>query len=66
MGIAAAPDELELYEFAIRWKVNPQELRQNWTLEDMRWVQLVEQAQELAAPVVAQKARERAAKKAKK
>ncbi|MBL8186592.1 MAG: hypothetical protein JNK38_01220 [Acidobacteria bacterium] len=65
-GIAAAPDDLDILEFAIKWRVNPRELREQWELRDIYWLQLVEEAQRLAAPVVEQRARERAAKKAKR
>lgn len=65
-GLAAAPDDLHILEFALRWRVNPRELREQWELRDIYWLQLVEEAQLLAAPEVEKRRRERAAKKKKK
>jgi len=65
-GFAAAPDDLEVLEFALQWRVNPQEIRESWSLRDLHWLQLLEHAKELAAPAIDRKARERAAKAAKK
>jgi hypothetical protein len=62
MGIAAAPDDLALLEFALKWRVNPRELREQWELRDILWLQLVEDAQLLAAPEIEKRRRERIAK----
>lgn len=63
-GYAAAPDDLPLYELALRWHYPPHELRQ-WSVDDLYWMQTLELAQALAAPIIHRRAAERAAKKAK-
>ncbi len=66
LGIARAPEDLEVLEFAVKWKLNPADIRKNWSVRDMRWVQLVEEAHYLAEPEIAAHEREKAAKEAKK
>ena len=63
LGIAAAPEDLALLEFALKWRVNPRELRERWELRDILWLELLEDAQLLAAPEIERRRRERAAKK---
>lgn len=65
MGIAGAPEDLDILEFALKWQVNPQELRERWTIRDMLWLQVVEEAKALAAPEIQRRAVEKAARTAK-
>lgn len=61
-GHARAPHDIEVLEFAVKWRINPEEVRQNWSIRDLRWVQIVEQATALAAPTIARWLAERASK----
>jgi len=47
----------------LKWRINPEEIRQNWSVRDMRWFNLIEQAQALAAPQIEQALAEKRAKK---
>jgi len=61
-----APDDIEVLEFALKWRINPQEVRERWDLRDMRWLEVVERAQALAQPEIEKRATQKAQRKAKK
>jgi hypothetical protein len=63
--VGQAPEDIELLEFALKWRVNPRELRESWTIRDMRWLELVEEARALAAPEIVRYQAEEAARKGK-
>src|SRR5262245_6237993 len=41
--VGRAPDDIDILEFALKWRINPQELREQWSLRDIRWLEIVDE-----------------------
>lgn len=63
--IARAPDDIDTYEFALEWGVNPREIREYWELEDMYKLKLIQTAKALAEPEIQRRLADRVEREAR-